>query len=168
MQRERREQERELSYPGLCQQYWEAGGGELWWIGHLDCGPAGRFPVRQAEELRTARASSNHAMRCSAVVQDFVRLSMEDGLKQCSLGSRPGTSGVELGLSDRSWAGEASSLAWQLPGFPPAPARFITPCANHHPHHTASTSTPSSPCMIPKPSSFSFVRSIGCGLSTID
>ena len=167
MQRERREQERELSYLASAnrierQVLESSGGADILIAAPQDSFLCGRRRSRQRQGPRLTLLCG-----CSATVQTC-RFSMEDGLMQCSLGSRSGTSGVELGSSNRSWAGDAISLAWQLPGFSRAPASFITPCANHHPHHTASTSTPSLPCMIPKPSSFSFIRSIGCGLFTTD
>ena len=84
---------------------------------------------------------------------------------QCSLGSRSGTSGVELWWSGRSWASDAISLAWRVAGAALASASFITLLANHSPHHTASTSTLTLPCIPPKPSSVSFTRSTGCCLS---
>jgi hypothetical protein len=88
---------RELLRPS-ANRIWEAGAGDLMWIGILIAAPQDRFSWTAGGEICEPQGpSSNHAMRWS----DLCLWRMEYALMQCSLGSRSGTSGVRRVWSEQ-------------------------------------------------------------------
>jgi hypothetical protein len=98
---------RERSYPACCQQHWEAGAGELWWSSILIAAPQQGFLYRKPDSRK--EQGPRQTMPCGG--PQTSSLENRSALMQCSLGSRSGTSGAELGGPGRSWAGDAVSLA---------------------------------------------------------
>jgi hypothetical protein len=141
----------------VCQPYL---GGRCWrelmWIVILIAAPQDRFFLDGQGGRHANRKGLRQTMPCS---DQTGRCRREYGLMQCSLGSRSGTWGVEVCGASRSWADGTIPLAswvaggslWRLQASSHRPP--ITPHITPH-----QRSSPTSACMIPKPSSVSFLR----------